>query len=42
MNKINARLMLALGFLVYMRTSTGGTVYDNWEIGRQLPAGSPA
>lgn len=29
-------------FLPYMRTSTGGTVYDNWEIGRQLPAGSPA
>lgn len=27
-------------FLPYMRTSTGGTVYDNWEIGRQLPAGS--
>lgn len=29
-------------FLPYMRTPTGGTVYDNWEIGRQLPAGSPA
>ena len=29
-------------FLPYMRTSTGGTVYNNWEIGHQLPPGSPA
>jgi hypothetical protein len=29
-------------FLPYMRTPTGGTVYDNWEIGRQLPAGASA
>lgn len=27
-------------FLPYMRTSTGETVYENWETTRRLPAGS--